>query len=103
MSENRVLYKMNLKRNGLIFLMILFSGIIRAQKEFNLQDCMIYACENALENKKTKIENKIYRQNVSESYASFLPSVSLGTSADYTFGRSLDPETNTYQIGRAHV
>ncbi|MDO5570206.1 MAG: TolC family protein [Bacteroidales bacterium] len=68
-----------------------------SQKVYTLQDCLIYANDNSLENKKQNYQQDIYHQNKIEAQGSFLPSVSASVGGNYSFGRSLDPETNTYQ------
>ena len=62
-----------------------------------LHDCMEYAVSNST---KMRIQQaatgdaRIARRDAILSV--FLPSLSTGTSASYSFGRNIDPETNTY-------
>ena len=65
----------------------------------NLKECMRYAVEHS-----TKI--RIQQADIRDAQidrrdailAAFTPSVSGSSSASYSFGRSLDPETNTYGV-----
>ena len=65
-------------------------------KRWSLKECMIYALENSPRMDIQSSKNDIRRIDKREAALSFLPSVS-GSSYAYTnFGRSIDPETNTY-------
>ena len=63
----------------------------------SLHDCMAYAISNST---KMRIQQaaigdaRIARRDALLSV--FLPSINAGTSASYSFGRNIDPETNTY-------
>ena len=78
----------------LIALCFSVSGVLA--QVMTMDECMAYAVghsvsvgkqENVLDNAKMN-----YRQSV----ASLFPSVSAGVSASTNFGRSIDPETNSY-------
>ena len=63
----------------------------------SLRDCMEYAISNSTKVRIQQAETgdaRIARRDALLSV--FLPSVSAGTSASYSFGRNIDPETNTY-------
>ena len=72
------------------------AATLRAQV-MTLRDCMAYAISNST---KMRIQQadvndaRIDRRNA--ILAVFLPSINSGTSASYSFGRNIDPETNTY-------
>ena len=62
-----------------------------------LHDCMEYAVSNSTKMRIQQAETgdaRIARRDALLSV--FLPSVNAGTSASYSFGRNIDPETNTY-------
>ena len=62
-----------------------------------LHDCMAYAVSNSTKMRIRQAETddaRIARRDALLSV--FLPSINAGTSASYSFGRNIDPETNTY-------
>ncbi|MDR0385667.1 MAG: TolC family protein [Prevotellaceae bacterium] len=65
-------------------------------KTWSLEDCMRYAVENSTTRAKQEAQNEIYRQSHREAIGNMLPSLNAGTGASTSFGRGLDPETNTY-------
>ncbi len=70
---------------------------VRAQEPMNLHDCMEYAISNST---KMRIQQaavgdaQIARRDAALSL--FTPQISASTYAYYNFGRSIDPQTNTY-------
>ena len=69
----------------------------KAQTTMTLHDCMAYAVSNSTKIRIQRAELgdvRIARRDA--ILATFLPSLSAGTSASYSFGRNIDPETNTY-------
>ena len=70
----------------------------KAQNIMTLKECMEYAVSNST---KMRIQQAdIHDAQVERRSAileAFTPSVSAGTYAYYNFGRSVDPETNTYK------
>ncbi len=61
-----------------------------------LEECMRYAVEHSPAVRRQAYTNRNYRQNYIESVAALVPSVSGTVGASTSFGRSVDPETNTY-------
>lgn len=61
-----------------------------------LDECMAYAVEHSPVVRQQDYTNRNYRQDYIESVAALVPSVSGSVSATTSFGRSVDPETNTY-------
>ena len=61
-----------------------------------LEECMRYAVEHSPAVQRQAYTNRNYRQNYIESVAALVPSVSGTVGASTSFGRSVDPETNTY-------
>lgn len=73
------------------------SPLVLAQEPvWSLDDCMRYAVENSPSVKKKVYEQKTNKADQDAAVASFFPSVSSSVGAQYSFGRSIDPETNTY-------
>lgn len=62
----------------------------------SLEACMRYAVEHSPAVQRQAYTNRNYRQDYIESVASLVPSVSGTVGASTSFGRSVDPETNTY-------
>ena len=62
----------------------------------SLEQCMRYAVENNTAVSKQIFDNKNRQQNRRESLASFFPSIDAEAGLTSSYGRSIDPETNTY-------
>jgi outer membrane protein TolC len=65
-------------------------------KIWTLDGCITYAIEHSRSAGKQAAQNSIYKIDKRETVAGFLPSVAAGTSVSSSFGRGVDPETNTY-------
>lgn len=63
---------------------------------WTMEACMRYAVENSPTVKKQVHTNDTYKAEYNAAAASFFPSLSAGVSAQYSFGRDIDPATNTY-------
>jgi len=61
-----------------------------------LDECMRYAVEHSPAVRRQDYTNRSYRQDYIESVAALVLSVSGTVGASTSFGRSVDPETNTY-------
>lgn len=61
-----------------------------------LDACMRYAVEHSPAIRRQDYANRNYRQDYIASVAALVPSVNGAVSASTSFGRSVDPETNTY-------
>lgn len=73
------------------------SGLAAAgQEAWTVQDCIAYALEHNRSLKQQHWSLRSDRTRLTEAVTAFLPSMSAGTGVNYSFGRSLDPETNTY-------
>lgn len=69
---------------------------VAQDKIWTLNDCMRYAVENSPKVRQQVYTNNTYTAEHQSAIASFLPSISTEVDAQYRFGRSVDPETNTY-------
>ena len=83
------------------FMVALFFGaqtVAVAQEPMTLKECMEYAVSNST---RMRIQQADLRdaqvERRSAILEAFTPSVSAGSYAYYNFGRSVDPETNTYR------
>lgn len=63
---------------------------------WTLNECMQYAVENSPAVRKQQFAYNSYQADRDRATASFFPSASASIGAQYNFGRSIDPETNTY-------
>ena len=80
---------------ALLFFALL--GLGAQGREMTLHDCMEYAVSNSTKMRIRQAETgdaRIARRDAILSV--FLPTLNAGTSASYSFGRNIDPETNTY-------
>lgn len=76
---------------------VIIAVCCRAQREMSLRDCMEYALGHSARMEVQDAENadaRIARRDA--ILRAFTPTVSGGTYASMSFGRSVDPETNTY-------
>ncbi|MCH5232536.1 MAG: TolC family protein [Muribaculaceae bacterium] len=85
----------------LIVLIFLIPGLTETvfgvRSPMSLHDCMEYAISKSTKIKIQKADISDRRLEIRNAVLSaFTPSVSASTSAYYNFGRSIDPQTNTY-------
>ena len=66
------------------------------QREMTLNDCLLYARQHAHTNRLSRIRTETARTDKRIAAADLMPYVGLGSSASLSFGRNIDPETNTY-------
>jgi outer membrane protein len=80
---------------ALLFFALL--GLGAQGREMTLHDCMEYAVSNSTKMRIRQAETgdaRIARRDAILSV--FLPTLNAGSSASFSFGRNIDPETNTY-------
>lgn len=68
---------------------------------WTMEDCMRFAAENSYAVRKQRYETASYQAERDQAIASFFPSVNASVGAQYNWGRSIDPETNTYGNARS--
>lgn len=66
------------------------------EKVWTLDNCMRYAVENSPKSRQQRYTNDTYKAEYQSAIASLFPSVGTSVGAAYNWGRSIDPETNTY-------
>ncbi len=71
-----------------------------AVRPFTLNDCLIYARDNSHANRINSIRTRMARVDKHISAASLMPSLDLQGSGNISFGRNIDPGTNTYDTRR---
>ena len=88
------------KKNLLRMTICFFSGWMgleaAAQEIWDVDRCMNYAVQHNRTVRQRELEADNARLDRMKAIGSFLPGVTAGTSVQYNFGRSVDPETNTY-------
>ena len=79
------------------WLCVAFVGA-RAQeaKTWTMDDCMRYAAENSLKVRAERHQDDTYRAEYRAAIADFFPSVGMRIGGQLNYGRSIDPQTNTY-------
>lgn len=71
--------------------------MLQAQAPMTLHDCMVYALENSLKVKMQELTTDDARLARRDAILNaFTPGIDAGASAQMSFGRTIDPETNTY-------
>ena len=68
----------------------------RAQEAWTLERCMQYAVEHNHDVRLQQFSLDDARAERLRARGSFLPSLDASGSAQFNFGRAIDPETNTY-------
>lgn len=66
------------------------------ERIWTLDDCMKYAVENSTQVKKQIHASDTYQAEQLSAFGAFLPSLTASVGAQLNYGRSIDPETNTY-------
>ena len=82
-----------------LFLMTGASLMAQDTVTMNLKECMRYAVEHSTKIRIQQANNRDAQIDRRDAIlAAFTPYLDGGSSASYSFGRSLDPETNTYSV-----
>ena len=85
-----------MKRVFMIIIEGCLSFMIASAQVMTMDECMAYAVEHSVSVGKQENVLDNAKMNYRQSVASLFPSVSAGVSASTNFGRSIDPETNSY-------
>ncbi len=67
-----------------------------AQTGWDLQQCIKYALDHNLSLKQSALNNEISKNNKIQSEAQLLPTLNMGASNTYNFGKTIDRFTNTF-------
>lgn len=79
-------------------LSICLTVFVTAQENvWTMEACMQYAISNSPAVRKKSYEQDINKAEYTSAIANFFPSLDIGANARYNYGRSIDPETNTYK------
>lgn len=71
-------------------------GLWAQDREMSLNDCLVYAHNHAFANRSNRLAVEQTKMDKRIQAASMLPSIGFSTGGDLSFGRGVDPETNTY-------
>lgn len=85
-----------MKRVFMIIIAGCLSFVAVPAQVMTMDECMAYAVEHSVSVGKQENVLDNAKMNYRQSVASLFPSVSAGVSASTNFGRSIDPETNSY-------
>lgn len=77
-------------------LLTAFSAWTAASPQMTLRDCLVYAREHAHDNRISRLETDKGRANRGMALSDVMPYVQLSMNGNMSFGRNIDPETNTY-------
>jgi outer membrane protein len=80
---------------GLFFVCSLMPSVV-AQQSWTLDRCISYAWDNNLSIKNQALDVKIQKANLSQAGNNLLPSLGAQASMTEYYGRSIDPNTNSY-------
>ncbi len=85
-------------RNKIVFIILLSQQvrILSGQEVWNLTQCITFSLENNITLKNAEIDQKIQKIEYSQAKLNQLPQVDAGLSLNESFGRAVDPATNTY-------
>lgn len=77
-------------------LLLLLMSYCGFSQEMHLTDCIKYAIENNLSLSTAKINAQIAKENYRQAKRNMLPIIESGISGGQLFGKSIDPNTNSY-------
>ena len=85
-----------MKYNCYIIAALMALSAAASEKKWTADDCMRYAIENNFDVKSAEITHDNDRLDYKKAVGSFFPTVGASLSLQGSFGRSIDPATNTY-------
>lgn len=74
----------------------LFLTALKAQNNWDIKSCIDYAVKHNIQLKQADLNNQINKNNSDQSKANILPTINLGASHTYNFGKTIDRFTNTF-------
>lgn len=77
-------------------IIISFLLAVPLQAQMTLNDCLVYAREHAHSNRIYRMETEVAAADKHIAVADLLPYLAFGSNGSLSFGRNIDPETNTY-------
>ena len=91
-----------MKRTVITAIILMWAGIMLRAEEgivsapMTLQECLVYARDHSSVNLQNRYSYEQQRIALQNSAMQFLPYISASANANLSFGRGIDPETNTY-------
>ncbi len=82
--------------SSLVLVFALSISTVFAQKIWTLEDCINYAFENNIQIKQSKLQVQSVQADLKQSKLDFIPSLNGSSALNFNWGRSINPETNTY-------
>ncbi len=76
-------------------------GTVLAQKTWTLEECIVYALENNIQIKQSRLQTQTAEINLLQSKLNFAPSANAGANVNYSWGRNIDPQTNLYSTNQS--
>ncbi|MDE7151024.1 MAG: TolC family protein [Candidatus Amulumruptor sp.] len=80
--------------------LLIGSALTAAGQQLTLRDCLIYARDHAHSNVVSRLDAEGARLDARTAAAGIMPRISLSGNGNMSFGRNIDPETNTYDNKR---
>jgi len=80
----------------MLFGILIISQMTYSQKKWTLEECILYARENNLQIRQSAVTAEVNRENLTQSKLSVLPTVNAGASQNYSWGRNVDPTSNSF-------
>jgi outer membrane protein len=80
-----------------LFFFLLATSFLKAQDNWDLQRCVMYAMANNISVKQADVQARITALQVKLSEAGRYPNLGFSTNAGYNFGRSVNPVTNSFE------
>ena len=85
-----------MKRTFHLILICMVCASVTGQEPWTMERCMQYAVGHSADVQRQRIESRQAKSDYRTAILNFLPTVEAQTSAQYNWGRNIDPETNTY-------
>lgn len=79
-----------------ISMLLLAATTTKAQKVWTLDECIDYAMQHSAAVMKSRVAADNARQDCGAAVGGFMPSLSASVGTQFSWGRNVDPETNTY-------
>lgn len=79
---------------SIISFSLLAGTVEHSRKVWTLNDCIRFAMQNNISVQKVEVEARLASEDLQQSKRNLLPSVGISSGAGYSFGRSIDPNTN---------
>ncbi len=81
---------------GLLLLFLLAGNALVAQETWSLNRCVSFAIENNIGLRKMQVLEQTAAEDYNQARRNLLPDLNASSNAGWSFGRSIDPNTNDY-------